>query len=71
VSILIALLVGLVWWLAAWAFGAKALDAFLVTIAIVLGATAAHLTRPFVKQLLGRGEEAAPDQLGPPGAPGT
>jgi hypothetical protein len=70
VSILVALLVGLVWWVAAWAFGVKAFDAFLLTAAIVVTATAAHLVAPFLNQLLGR-EQAAPDQLGPPGPPGS
>jgi hypothetical protein len=69
-SILVCLLVGLVWWVAAWAFGVKAFDAFLVTVALVVAATTARLFAPFLNQLLGR-EEAAPDQLGPPGAPGT
>lgn len=65
-----ALLVGLVFWIAAWAFGAKALDAFLVTIALVVGVATYELFAPFLRQLMGR-EKAAPDQLGPPGAPGS
>ncbi len=69
-SVLVALLVGLVFWIAAWAFGAKAFDAFLVTAALVVSAATYELFAPFLRQLLGR-EEAAPDQLGPPGAPGA
>ena len=69
-SVLVAVLVGLVFWIAAWAFGAKAFDAFLVTIALVVSAATYQLFAPFLKQLMGR-EEAAPDQLGPPGGPGT
>ena len=69
-TILVALLVGLVWWIVGWALGMKSFDAFLITLAIVLVATTQHLFAPFLKQLMGR-EEAAPDQLGPPGAPGS
>ena len=39
-TVLIALLVGLVWWITAWAFGIKAFDAFLLTAAMVVGAAA-------------------------------
>jgi hypothetical protein len=65
VSVIVALTVGLVFWLTAWAFGAKAFDAFLVTVAITLGAATVRIVKPFVDQLLGR--EAAPvSELGPP-----
>jgi divalent metal cation (Fe/Co/Zn/Cd) transporter len=57
--VLVALTVGLVWWIAAWAFGIKAFDAFLVTIALVVGAAAYRMVKPFVDQLMGR--EAAPE----------
>ena len=30
-TVLVTLTVGLVWWIAAWAFGIKAFDAFLLT----------------------------------------
>jgi hypothetical protein len=53
-SVLVALTIGLVFWIAAWSFGIKAFDAFLVTIALVLTAAAARLIMPFVNQLLGR-----------------
>ena len=69
-TILVALLVGLVSWIVGWALGMKSFDAFLITLAIVLVATTQRLFAPFLKQLMGR-EEAAPDQLGPPGAPGS
>ncbi len=59
----IALTVGLVFWITAWAFGIKAFDAFLVTLALVVGAAAVRLFRPFLDQFLGR-ETAAPDQQG-------
>jgi hypothetical protein len=58
VSVLVALTVGLVIWLVLWALGTKADDAFLVTIALVLAATAARLATPFIAQLLGRETES-------------
>ncbi len=59
-SVLVALTVGLVWWLSAWAFGIKPFDAFLLTMALVVGAAAARMTAPFLNQLLGR--ESAPSE---------
>mgnify|MGYP003287907645 CR=1 FL=1 len=56
--VLVALTVGLVWWIAAWAFGVKAFDAFLLTMFLVVGAAAYMLTKPFLDRMLGR--EAAP-----------
>ncbi len=50
----VTLLVGLVWWLAAWAFGIKAFDAFLLTAAMVVGAAAYTMVKPFLDRLLGR-----------------
>jgi hypothetical protein len=60
-GILVALAAGLVFWLAAWSLGAKALDAFLVTVALVLIAVTARLMGPFVRQLTRQ------DQAEPPG----
>ena len=57
-GVLVALAVGLVFWITAWSFGAKAFDAFLVTALLVVSAAAVRAITPFVKQLLGR--EAAP-----------
>jgi hypothetical protein len=57
-GLLVSLTVGLVFWIAAWALGMKAFDAFLVTVFLVIGTAAARAVTPFVKQLLGR--EAAP-----------
>jgi hypothetical protein len=65
VSVLVALTVGLVFWITAWAFGIKAFDAFLVTAALVITAATARLVAPFVNQLLGR-EGAASSELGAP-----
>ncbi|HEY1359101.1 MAG TPA: hypothetical protein VGF21_12425 [Thermoleophilaceae bacterium] len=62
-SVLVALTVGLVFWVAGWAFGLKAFDAFLVTIALTLGAATVRMVMPFVNQLLGR-EGAPQSQLG-------
>jgi hypothetical protein len=57
-SILVAFTVGLVFWIAAWSFGIKAFDAFMVTALLVVLAAAGRAISPLVKQLLGR--EAAP-----------
>jgi hypothetical protein len=54
VSILVALTVGLVFWIVAWAFGVKAFDAFLVTALLVVSAAAVRAISPFVRQLLRR-----------------
>jgi len=50
----VTLVVGLVWWIAAWAFGIKAFDAFLLTAAMVVGAAAYVIVKPFLDQVLGR-----------------
>ena len=62
-TVLVALTVGLVWWIAAWAFGIKAFDAFLLTAALVLGAAAYEITKPFVNRMLGR-EVPEPEEQG-------
>jgi hypothetical protein len=62
-AVLIALTVGLVWWLAAWAFGIKAFDAFMLTAALVVGAATFHLAKPFLDRLLGR-EISEPEEQG-------
>jgi hypothetical protein len=53
-AVLVALTVGLVWWIAAWAFGIKAFDAFLLTAALVIGAATFQMVKPFVDRMLGR-----------------
>jgi len=63
VAVLVALMVGLVWWITAWAFGVKAFDAFLLTVALVVGAAAFHMMKPFIDQVLGR-EVAEPEEQG-------
>ena len=62
-AVLVALTVGLVWWISAWAFGIKAFDAFLLTAALVVGAAAFKLAKPFLDQVLGR-EVAEPHEQG-------
>jgi membrane protein implicated in regulation of membrane protease activity len=63
VIVLVALTVGLVWWITAWAFGVKALDAFLVTAFLVVSAAAYMLVKPFLDQMLGR-EAASSEERG-------
>jgi hypothetical protein len=64
VSVLVALTVGLVWWITAWAFGIKAFDAFLLTVALVVGAAAARIVKPHLDQVMRR-------DSGPPVEPGA
>ena len=56
-TVYVTLVIGLVWWIAAWAFGIKAFDAFLLTAAMVIGAAAYAMVKPFLDRL--RGREAA------------
>ena len=56
-TVYVTLVIGLVWWIAAWAFGIKAFDAFLLTAAMVIGAAAYVMVKPFLDRL--RGREAA------------
>ena len=62
-AVLVALTVGLVWWISAWAFGIKAFDAFMLTAAMVVGAAAFQMMKPFLDQLMGR-EVAEPEEQG-------
>jgi uncharacterized membrane protein len=62
-AVLVALLVGLVWWISAWAFGIKAFDAFMLTLALVVGAAAFQMVKPFLDHLLGR-EVPEPEEQG-------
>ena len=50
----VTLVIGLVWWLSAWAFGIKAFDAFLLTVALVVGAQAYVMLKPHLNRVLGR-----------------
>ena len=51
-TIYVSAIVGLVIWIVLWAIDVKAIDGFLITIAIVLGATVAWMAGPYVKNLL-------------------
>jgi hypothetical protein len=62
-AVLVALTVGLVWWIAAWAFGVKAFDAFLLTAFLVVSAATFQLLKPFINKMLGR-EVAEPEEQG-------
>jgi hypothetical protein len=62
-AVLVALTVGLVWWITAWAFGIKAFDAFLLTAALVVSAAAFQMVKPYLDQLLGR-QIAEPEEQG-------
>jgi hypothetical protein len=61
-AVLVAFVVGMVFWITAWAFGWKAFDAFMVTIFLTVSAQAAHMLTPFIKQLLGREPESKPER---------
>ena len=62
-TVYVTLVIGLVWWIAAWAFGVKAFDAFLLTAFIVVCAATYQLMKPFVQRMLGR-EVAEPEEQG-------
>jgi hypothetical protein len=64
VTVLVALAVGLVWWIVAWAFDIKAFDAFLLTVLMVVMAATYTIARPFVDRLLGREGPPADDRGG-------
>jgi hypothetical protein len=55
-SILVALTIGLVWWVTAWSLGIKSFDAFMLTALIVVIAAAWYVVKPFVQSFLGRGQ---------------
>jgi hypothetical protein len=62
-AVVVALVIGLVWWITAWAFGIKAFDAFMLTALLVVSAAAFQIVKPFLDQLLGR-EVAEPEERG-------
>jgi predicted PurR-regulated permease PerM len=51
-QILVALTVGLVAWIALWAFGVKPLDGFLVTILFLLMGTVMRMVQPLIREYL-------------------
>jgi hypothetical protein len=54
-AILVALTIGLVWWVTAWALGIKSFDAFMLTALIVVLAATWYVAKPFVQSFLSRG----------------
>ena len=44
----VTLVIGLVWWIAAWAFGIKAFDAFLITVLVILLGATARIIAPYL-----------------------
>jgi hypothetical protein len=52
-GVLVALTIGLVFWICAWSFGMLALDAFLVTALLVVIAVTIKTLKPFVDRVLG------------------
>ena len=58
--ILVALTVGLVWWVSAWALGIKSFDAFMVTALIVVLAAAWYVMRPYLEAYIRRGHGTGP-----------
>jgi hypothetical protein len=52
VQVLIALVIGLVIWLVLWSLGAKADDAFLPLILLILGGAVARLMTPYINEKL-------------------
>ena len=63
-AVLVALVIGLVFWVVAWSLDFKSFDAFLVTVLIVVCAAAFVMVKPFVDRLLGREPPASEDPAG-------
>jgi predicted PurR-regulated permease PerM len=51
-QIFVATVVGLAIWIILWAFDVKAIDGFLLAIAIILSATVAWMAGPYVRRML-------------------
>jgi hypothetical protein len=51
-QILVATVTGLAIWIVLWAFDVKAIDGFLLTVAIILSATVAWMAGPWVRNML-------------------
>jgi hypothetical protein len=51
-QIFVATVVGLCAWIILWALNVKALDGFLLTLAIILGATVSWMAGPYVRRML-------------------
>jgi predicted ester cyclase len=53
-QVFVVLTTGLVFWISAWAFGIKSFDAFMVTIALLVGSITVYVFKPYVDRMLGR-----------------
>ena len=51
-AILVAFTIGLVAWIVLWANGAKAFDAFLIPVALLVVAATVRIAMPFVRERL-------------------
>ena len=63
-TVLVTLTIGLILWIVAWSFGVKSFDAFMVTVLMVVLAAAYTIAKPFLDQMLGRGNEPRDDKGG-------
>ena len=54
--VLVVTVVGLVWWISAWAFGVKSFDAFMITLGMVLVSASVYIFKPYVDRMLGNAE---------------
>ncbi len=54
--ILVALTVGLVWWVSAWALGIKSFDAFMLTALILVLAAGWYVLKPHLDAYVRRGQ---------------
>ena len=59
-AVLIALTIGLVWWVTAWSLGVKSFDAFMVTGLIVVLAGAWYVAKPYFQSFIHRSEPGRP-----------
>ncbi len=50
--VLVAFTIGLVFWIVGWSLGAKAFDAFLVTLLLTLVAATMRQMMPFINKLI-------------------
>jgi hypothetical protein len=63
-AVYVAFTIGCVFWIVAWAFGVKAFDAFLVTLALTLAAASVRIYKPLLDKLLGREQPPAEPDSG-------
>ena len=51
-GIFVSTVIGLAIWIILWAFNVKALDGFLLALAIILTATVVHMASPYMRRIL-------------------